>query len=134
MTPKPGNGSFNAAWTRRDVFRRVLGGFTNLRGDHIYPSVVRKMETQSLRVFLQDGLQDVNVYSNYELGAALRDANYDYKLEIGTEGRSKHGSAILPDALRWLWRDYPRPIAKPAAGPRHFNADFGVCYLIYAGR
>ena len=46
-----------------------IGGFTNLRGDHIYPSLVRKMETKPLRVFLQDGLQDVNVYSNYELGA-----------------------------------------------------------------
>jgi len=119
-----GNASFNAAWTRPDVFHRVLsfiGGFTNLRGDHIYPSLVRKMETQPLRVFLQDGLQDVNVYSNYELGMALRDAGYDYKLVIGTEAHnSKHGSAILPEALRWLWRDYPRPIAKPTAGPRHF--------------
>jgi len=119
-----GNASFNAAWTRPDVFHRVLsfiGGFTNLRGDHIYPSLVRKMETQPLRVFLQDGMQDINVYSNYELGMALRDANYDYKLVIGTEGHnSKHGSAILPDALRWLWRDYPRPIAKPAGGSRHF--------------
>src|ERR1043166_8801979 len=71
-----GNASFNAAWTRPDVFHRVLsfiGGFTNLRGDHIYPSLVRKMETKPLRVFLQDGLQDVNVSSNYELGLALRD-------------------------------------------------------------
>ncbi len=119
-----GNASFNAAFARPDVFHRVLsfiGGFTNLRGDHIYPSLVRKMETQPLRVFLQDGLQDINVYSNYELGAALRDANYDYKLVIGSEAHnSKHGSAILPEALRWLWRDYPKPIAKPAAGPRHY--------------
>ena len=119
-----GNASFNAAWTRPDVFHRVLsfiGGFTNLRGDHIYPSLVRKMETKPLRVFLQDGLADVNVYSNYELGMALRDANYDYKLVIGTEAHnSKHGSAILPDALRWLWRDYGKPIAKPKGGSRHF--------------
>jgi gluconolactonase len=119
-----GNAAFNAAWTRPDVFRRVLsfiGGFTNLRGDHIYPSLVRKMETRPLRVFLQDGLQDINVYSNYELGAALRDANYDYNLVIGTEAHnSKHGSAILPEALRWLWRDYPKPIAKPAGGSRHY--------------
>jgi gluconolactonase len=119
-----GNASFNAGWQRSDVFHRVLsfiGGFTNLRGDHIYPSLVRKMETKPLRVFLQDGLQDVNVYSNYELGMALRDANYDYKLVIGTEAHnSKHGSAILPEALRWLWRDYPKPIAKPANGSRHF--------------
>lgn len=119
-----GNASMNAAWTRSDVFHRVLsfiGGFTNLRGDHIYPSLVRKMETKPLRIFLQDGLEDVNVYSNYELGLALKHANYDYKLVIGTEGHnSKHGSAILPDALRWLWRDYPKPIAKPAGGIRHF--------------
>ena len=119
-----GNASFNAAWTRPDVFHRVLsfiGGFTNLRGDHIYPSLVRKMETKPLRIFLQDGLQDVNVYSNYELGLALQHANYDYKLVIGTEAHnSKHGSAILPDALRWLWRDYPKPIAKPAGGSRHY--------------
>jgi gluconolactonase len=119
-----GNASVNAAWTRPDVFHRVLsfiGGFTNLRGDHIYPSLVRKMETKPLRIFLQDGLQDVNVYSNYELGMALRDAGYDYKLVIGTEAHnSKHGSAILPEALRWLWRDYGKPIAKPVNGPRHF--------------
>lgn len=119
-----GNGSFNAGWMGNHGFHRVLsfiGGFTNLRGDHIYPSLVRKMETKPLRVFLQDGEKDVNIYSNYELGAALRDAGYDYKLVIGTEGHnSKHGSAILPDALRWLWRDYPTPIAKPVNGTRHF--------------
>jgi len=112
-----GNGSFNAAWSRPDGFRRVLsfiGGFTNLRGDHIYPSLVRKMETKPLRVFLQDGTQDVNVHSNQELFLALQHAGYDSKLVIGTEAHnSKHGSAILPDALRWLWRDYPKPIAKP---------------------
>ncbi|MBI4906036.1 MAG: SMP-30/gluconolactonase/LRE family protein [Acidobacteria bacterium] len=119
-----GNASMNAAWTRPDVFHRVLsfiGGFTNLRGDHIYPSLVRKMETKPLRIFLQDGLQDVYVYSNYELGLALQHANYDYKLVIGTEAHnSKHSSAILPDALRWLWRDYGKPIAKPTGGSRHF--------------
>jgi sugar lactone lactonase YvrE len=30
------------------------------------------------------------------------------------------GGAILPDALRWLWRDYPQPIAKP---PLHHLGD-----------
>ena len=63
----------------------------------------------------------MNIYSNYELSAALKDAGYDTTLVIGTEAHnSKHGSAILPDALRWLWRDYPAPIAKPKNGPRHF--------------
>jgi sugar lactone lactonase YvrE len=27
----------------------------------------------------------------------------------------EQGGAILPDALRWLWRDYPQAIAKPRA-------------------
>ncbi|MCC6366049.1 MAG: SMP-30/gluconolactonase/LRE family protein [Bryobacterales bacterium] len=119
-----GNASFNAAWSYPNGFHRVLsfiGGFTNLRGDHIYPSLVRKLETKPLRVFLQDGLQDVNVYSNYELGLALQHAGYDYKLVIGTEAHnSKHGAAILPEALRWLWRDWEKPIAKPKDGVRHF--------------
>jgi gluconolactonase len=119
-----GNCSFNAAFSRPDAFRRVLsfiGGFTNLRGDHIYPSLVRKMETRPLRVFLQDGTADVNINSNYELKLALDHAGYDSKLVVGTEGHnSKHGSAILPDALRWLWRDYQKPIAKPKDGERHF--------------
>jgi len=119
-----GNGAFNTAWSRTDAFHRVLsfiGGFTNLRGDHIYPSLVRKMETKPLRVFLQDGTKDVNIYSNYELSAALQDAGYDTKLVIGTEGHnSKHSSSILPEALRWLWREHPKPIAKPTNGTRHF--------------
>jgi sugar lactone lactonase YvrE/enterochelin esterase-like enzyme len=119
-----GNGAFNAAWSRPDGIRRVLsfiGGFTNLRGDHIYPSLVRKFETRPLRVFLQDGLQDVNVWSNHELALALEHAGYGFKLVIGTEGHnSKHSSSILPDALRWLWRDYPKPIVKPTGGPRHY--------------
>jgi enterochelin esterase family protein len=71
------------------------------------------METKPLRVFLQDGMQDINIYSNYELGAALRDANYDYKLVIGTGAHdAKHSSSILPDALRWLWRP-PEPPVTP---------------------
>src|SRR5262249_52163187 len=46
---------------------------------------------------------------------------YDHKLVVGTEAHnSKHGSAILPEALKWVWRDYPQPIAKPLAGTRHF--------------
>jgi len=119
-----GNASFNAAWSHPQGFRRVLsfiGGFTNLRGDHIYPSLVRKQETKPLRVYLQDGLEDVNVYSNYELALAMKHAGYDHKLVIGTEGHnSKHGSAILPEALKWIWRDWNTPIAKPKDGVRHY--------------
>jgi gluconolactonase len=123
--------AFTAAWNRPEAFHRVLsfiGSFTNLRGGEIYASLIRKTEPKPLRVFLQDGKNDLNLYAgswylaNQDVAAALAYAGYDSTFVVGTEGHNgKHGSAILPDALRWLWRDYPKPIAKSrAGGERHF--------------
>src|SRR5450432_1742881 len=43
---------------------------------------------------------------------ALQFAGYDAKLVLGDEGHNmKQGAAIMPDALRWLWREYPKPIS-----------------------
>ncbi|MBI1788428.1 MAG: SMP-30/gluconolactonase/LRE family protein [Acidobacteria bacterium] len=126
-----GIAAFTAAWSRPDVFRRVLsfiGSYTNLRGGHIYPSLIRKTEPKPLRVYLQDGKNDQNIYSgswyiaNQDMAAALEYSGYDSTFVVGTEGHnSKHGGAILPDALRWLWRDYPKPVvASRGGGERHF--------------
>ena len=126
-----GIAAFTAAWNRPDAFHRVLsfiGSFTNLRGGEIYASLIRKTEPKPLRVFLQDGKNDLNLYAgswyigNQDVASALAYAGYDSTFVVGTEGHNgKHGSAILPDALRWLWRDYPKPIAKShAGGERHF--------------
>jgi gluconolactonase len=114
--------AFTAAWNRPDAFRRVLsfvGSFTDLRGGDIYPALIRKTEPKPLRVFLQDGKKDLSVFAgswylaNQEIASALEYAGYDSKFVAGEEGHNmKHGGAILPDALRWLWRDYPQPIAK----------------------
>ena len=39
------------------------------------------------------------------MAASLRHMEYDYKLVFGDGGHNgKHGGAILPDSLRWLWR------------------------------
>lgn len=118
--------AFTAAWNRPDAFRRVLsfiGSFTDLRGGNVYPDLIRKTEPKPLRVFLQDGSNDLNIYAgswymaNQDMASALTYAGYDVKFVVGEEGHnSKHGGAILPDALRWLWRDYPKPVAKPAGG------------------
>jgi len=126
-----GIAAFTAAWNRPDAFHRVLsfiGSFTNLRGGEIYASLIRKTEPKPLRIFLQDGKNDLNLYSgswyiaNQGVASALEYAGYESTFVVGTEGHNgKHGSAILPDALRWLWRDYPKPIAKShAGGERHF--------------
>ena len=112
-----GNCSFTAAWERPDYFRRVMSfiaGFTHQRGALILPSQVRKFEGKPLRIFLQDGVGDVNIQSNQDMIAALDTAGYDAKLVVGTEGHNmKHGGPLLPDALRWVWRDWTKPIAKP---------------------
>jgi enterochelin esterase-like enzyme len=108
--------AFTVAWERPDEFRKVLshiGSFTNIRGGHNYPALIRKTEKKPLRVFLQDGSHDLdNLHGNWplanqEMAAALRFMGYDYKFVFGEGSHSGiHGGAILPDSLRWLWRDY----------------------------
>ncbi len=124
--------AFTVAWNRPDAFRRVLsfiGSYTNLQGGNIYSSLIRKTEPKPLRVFLQDGNRDLNIYAgnwwigNQDMASAFAFAGYDATFVTGTEAHnSNHGSAILPDALRWLWRDYPKPITKSTStdGERHF--------------
>lgn len=110
--------AWTVAWERPDAFRKVLshvGSFTNIRGGNVYPALIRKIEGKPIRVFLQDGSNDLdNLHgswplSNQEMAAALKFAEFDYKFEFGDGGHNgKHGGAILPDALRWLWRDYEK--------------------------
>jgi len=114
--------AFTVAWQRPDAFRKVLshvGSFTNIRGGHVYPSLIRSAPAKPIRVFLQDGDKDLdNAWGNWwlanlEMDAALKFKQYDYKFVGGTGGHSgKHGGAILPDSLRWLWRA-PEPKAAP---------------------
>jgi enterochelin esterase-like enzyme/sugar lactone lactonase YvrE len=130
-----GIAAFTAAWERPDAFRRVLsfiGSFTNLRGGDRYANLIRTMEPKPLRIFLQDGSDDLNIYSgswylaNQAVAKSLEYAGYDCRFVVGTEGHnSRHGAAILPDALRWLWRGYPQPIGAGAAAQaeRHFIAE-----------
>lgn len=108
--------AFTVAWERPDAFRKVvshIGSFTNIRGGHVYPALIRKTEKKPIRVFLQDGKNDLdNQFGNWplanqDMAAALKFAGYDHKFEYG-EGthNGKHGAALFPDTLRWLWRDY----------------------------
>jgi enterochelin esterase-like enzyme len=107
--------AFTVAWERPDLFSKVLshvGSFTNIRGGDVYPSLIRKTERKPIRVFLQDGSNDLNnlhgnwPLANQQMAEALKLMKYDYRFEFGTGGHNgKHGGAILPDSLRWLWRD-----------------------------
>ncbi|PYV36744.1 MAG: esterase [Acidobacteria bacterium] len=115
--------AFTVAWERPNEFGKVLswvGSFVNIasgktlrEGGHNYPALIRKTPKKPIRVFLQDGDNDLdNIHGNWplanqEMAKALAFAGYDYKFEYGRGFHSnKHGRAILPDSLRWLWRDY----------------------------
>ena len=109
--------AFTAAWERPDAFTKVIshiGSFTNIRGGHVYPALIRKTEPKKpLRVFLQDGENDLdNLHGNWPLAnqqmdLALTFAGYDHKFVMGDGKHSgKHGGAIFPDTLRWIWRDW----------------------------
>ncbi|WP_128547330.1 alpha/beta hydrolase [Larkinella soli] len=106
--------AFTAAWQRPDYFYRVLshvGSFTNIKGGHVYPSLIRKAPKRDIRVFFQDGTNDLdNQHGNWWLGnlqmeAALKYRNYEHRFVGGTGGHNgKHGGAILPESLKWLWQ------------------------------
>jgi enterochelin esterase family protein len=114
--------AFTVAWERPDQFRKVLstiGSFTNIRGGHNYPALIRKTERKPLRVFLQDGSNDLNnlhgdwPLANMGMASALRFMGYDHKFVLGDGSHNgRHGGSILPDALRWLWRA-PEPLPAP---------------------
>ena len=129
-----GIASFVAAWERPDQFRRVLsfiGSYANLRGGQSLSSMVRKMEPKPLRIFLQDGSNDQSIYGgnwftgNQDLYGSLKYSGYDATFVIGTGGHDgRQTAAIMPDAIRWLWREYPKPIEKSKkGGPRQYVMD-----------
>ncbi len=114
--------AFTAAWERPEAFSRVfsaIGTYVDLRGGGRYSSLVRKTEPKPIRVFLQDGSNDNNHYggdwwmANQMLERALAFAGYEVEHAWGDGGHShKHGTAVFPDAMRWLWRGWPEPVKR----------------------
>lgn len=116
--------AFTVAWERPDHFSKVLstvGSFTNIRGGHQYPDIIRASEKKPIRVFFQDGRNDNRgerrggydetwdwFLQNVRMVEALTEKGYDvnYSWSIGRHGL-KPGGVILPEMMRWLWRDHP---------------------------
>ncbi len=119
--------AFTVAWHRPDQFRKVIstiGSFTNIRGGHVYPDMIRGHERKPIRIFLQDGLNDNRGQrrggeydpkwdwhtQNRKMVVALTEKGYDVNYCWGIGAHSnKQGGAMMPEMLRWLWRDYERP-------------------------
>ena len=112
--------AFTAAWERPDAFRRVfssIGTYVGLRGANVYPTLIRKYEPKPIRVFLQDGSNDLNIYggdwwmANQEMERALVFAGYEVSHAWGEGGHDgKQATQVFPDAMRWLWKDWPAPV------------------------
>lgn len=106
--------AFTVAWERPDLFANVIshvGSFTNIRGGHVYPAVIRKTEKKPIRIYLQDGSGDLDnrhgnwPLANQQMAAALKFSGYDYQFEYGTGGHNGiHGGVLLPAAFRWVFQ------------------------------
>ncbi len=114
-----GCAAFAVAWFRPDDFRKlitVVGSFTNLKGEYIYPELVVAADKKPIRIFMQDGRNDNRVadptrdwfLQNVRLEQALEkkgnEVNYDWGMN--NHGQ-KMGGEVFPEMMRWLWRDQP---------------------------
>jgi hypothetical protein len=114
-----GVGSFTVAWERPDAFSKAMshiGSFVRLRGGSEYPYRVRNTrgDPKPIRVHIQGTENDLNIFEgnwtqgNIAMGSALLFARYDYRFEMGAGGHDlRYGGIHFPEAVRWLWRDYP---------------------------
>lgn len=132
--------AFTVAWHRPDEFGKVIsmiGSFTSIGyrpangsqpmipGGDLYPTLIRKNPIKPIRIFLQDGSNDLSnehgnwFLANQQMLSAFEYANanadkqgdrgprYDVNHVWGDGGHSDaHGGALLPDILRWLYRDW----------------------------
>ena len=113
--------AFTTAWEKPAAFSRVfsaIGTYIGLRGADDYATLLRKYEPKPLRIFLQDGSNDLNIYAgdwwmaNQTMERALSFAGYEVTHIWGEEGHNgNQGTAVFPAAMRWLWKDWPKPIA-----------------------
>jgi len=116
--------SFTAAWERPKEFSRVfsaIGTYVGLRGADRYPTLIRKYEPKPIRIFLQDGSGDLNIYggdwwkANETMERALTFSGYEVQHTWGEGGHNgNQGTSVFPDAMRWLWKDWPKSVT---AGP-----------------
>jgi sugar lactone lactonase YvrE/enterochelin esterase-like enzyme len=113
--------AFTAAWEHPEEFSKVfsaIGTYTGLRGADRYPILIRKYEPKPIRIFMQDGSSDLNIYAgdwwkaNESMERALSFSGYEVNHVWGEGGHNgNQGTAFFPDAMRWLWKGWPRTVA-----------------------
>ncbi len=123
--------AFTAAWEKPNEFSRVfstIGTYVGLRGGDRIHTLLRKYEPKPLRIFLQDGANDLNIYggdwwmANQTMERALTWAGYEVQ-HVWGEGahNGKQGTALFPDAMKWLWKDWPNPVKAGVSKNQYLN-------------
>ena len=120
--------AFTAAWERPAQFSRVfsaIGTYVSLRGGNDYMSLVRKYEPKPLRIYLEDGSNDLNIYAgdwwmaNQEMQRSLAFAGYEHTHNWGDGPHSgEHATKIFPEVMRFLWKDWPAPVKAGLGSPQ----------------
>jgi len=112
-----GIAAFTAAFLHPEWFSRVftgVGTYVAMRGGEQLAGLIRKVEPLPLRVFLQGGSNDNNKdvgdwwMGNQSMQRSLEFSGYEVNHAWGEGGHNaKHATAVFPDAMRWLWKDWP---------------------------
>jgi enterochelin esterase-like enzyme len=131
--------AFTVAWERPDQFHKVLSGigtFVDLQGGYVYPEKVLASEKKPIRIFMVDGRNDNRgtndkgeydphrdwFLQNVRLMEALTKKGYDVNYSWGMGVHSHNmGGAMLPEMMRWLWRDQPVSIDPHDTSERSFR-------------
>ena len=120
--------ALNAAWWRTNEFSRVLlriGSFTSIQwqrhgdgltskdGGEIFPFLIRKSPKKNLRIWMQDGVGDLEnehgswPAANLALVNSLKLKGYDFRMSWGNGSHSRGGGNVeMAEEMTWLWRDY----------------------------
>jgi len=129
-----GIAAFNVAWQHPEAFHRVftaIGTFVGMRGGESFYVRVRKTEPKPIRIFMEDGMNDEWAgaemgdwwMSNLTMYRALSFAGYDVNHTWGAGTHNgTHAASIFPDAMRWMWRDWPAPITPKSPSNRVLEA------------
>ncbi|MFO0850197.1 MAG: SMP-30/gluconolactonase/LRE family protein [Gemmataceae bacterium] len=112
--------AFTAAWERPDAFTRVFSGigtYVGIRSGERYSTLVRKVEPKPLRIFMEDGSNDLNIYAgdwwmaNQSLQRSLKFAGYEHKFTWGDgPHNNNHATKLFPEGMEFLWAGWPEPV------------------------